>query len=87
MSRLFSDLPARGLVLLVTFFTALLAAPWFANDYLLTVLTLALYFAYVGQGWNIVFGFAGQLSLGHALFVGLGAYATAASFVHFGVSP
>ena len=32
-------------------------------------------------------GFAGQLSLGHALYVGLGAYAAAALYVHFGVSP
>jgi branched-chain amino acid transport system permease protein len=32
-------------------------------------------------------GFAGQLSLGHALYVGLGAYGAAALYVHFGVSP
>jgi branched-chain amino acid transport system permease protein len=32
-------------------------------------------------------GFAGQLSLGHALYVGLGAYTAAALFFHFGVSP
>ena len=32
-------------------------------------------------------GFAGQLSLGHALYVGLGAYAAAALFVHFGMLP
>ena len=32
-------------------------------------------------------GFAGQLSLGHALFVGLGAYVAAALYVHFGVAP
>ena len=32
-------------------------------------------------------GFAGQLSLGHALYVGLGAYTTAALYVHFGIGP
>jgi branched-chain amino acid transport system permease protein len=32
-------------------------------------------------------GFAGQLSLGHAIYVGLGAYAAAALYVHFGVAP
>ena len=31
-------------------------------------------------------GFAGQLSLGHALYVGLGAYTAAALFVHFGMA-
>ena len=65
----------------------LIAAPLFANDYLLTVLILILYFAYTGQAWNILMGFAGQLSLGHALYVGLGAYATAALYVHFGIGP
>ena len=59
----------------------------FANDYLLTVLILILYFAYIGQAWNIMMGFAGQLSLGHALYVGLGAYTTAALYVHFGIGP
>src|SRR5688500_18587937 len=32
-------------------------------------------------------GFAGQLSLGHSLYVGVGAYAAAALYVHFGISP
>ena len=48
---------------------------------------MILYFAYVGQAWNIMMGFAGQLSLGHALYVGLGAYTAAALYVHFGVGP
>ncbi len=60
---------------------------YFVGDYLLTVLFLILYFAYVGQAWNIMMGFAGQLSLGHALYVGLGAYAAAALYVQFGISP
>ena len=59
----------------------------FASDYLLTVLILILYFAYTGQAWNIMMGFAGQLSLGHSLYVGLGAYAAAALYVHFGIGP
>ena len=32
-------------------------------------------------------GFAGQLSLGHSLYVGVGAYAAAALFVHYGIGP
>lgn len=76
-----------ALLLLALLLAALLAFPYFANDYLITVLILILYFAYVGQAWNIMMGFAGQLSLGHALYVGLGAYAAAALYVKFGVSP
>ena len=79
--------PRRGLKLLAGLFVALVAAPLVASDYLITVLILVLYFAYVGQAWNIMMGFACQLSLGHALYVGLGAYAAAALYVHFGVGP
>jgi branched-chain amino acid transport system permease protein len=65
----------------------LLVFPMFASGYLLAVGFLILYFAYVGQAWNVMMGFAGQLSLGHSLYVGLGAYAAAALYVHFGLSP
>jgi branched-chain amino acid transport system permease protein len=65
----------------------LLVFPFFASGYLLAVGFLILYYAYVGQAWNIMMGFAGQLSLGHSLYVGLGAYAAAALYVHFGISP
>ena len=61
--------------------------PFVASNYLLSVATLALYLAYVGQAWNVMMGFAGQLSLGHSLYVGLGAYASAGLFYHFGVGP
>jgi branched-chain amino acid transport system permease protein len=82
-----AGIPRRSLLLLAALLGALIAAPHFANDYLLTVLILILYFAYVGQAWNIMMGFAGQLSLGHAIHVGLGAYTAAALYVHFGIGP
>ncbi|MFN3746124.1 MAG: branched-chain amino acid ABC transporter permease [Hyphomicrobiaceae bacterium] len=87
IAGLLQGVPRRGLVLLLFLAAALLAAPLLVNDYLLTVLILILYFAYTGQAWNIMMGFAGQLSLGHALYIGLGAYTAAALFFHFGVSP
>lgn len=87
MKELLAGVPGRGLALIAALLAGLLAAPFFANDYLITVLILILYFAYAGQAWNIMMGFAGQLSLGHALYVGLGAYTTAALYVHFGVAP
>jgi branched-chain amino acid transport system permease protein len=87
MAALTADVPRRGLVLLLVLVAALVVAPLLVNDYLLTVLILILYFAYTGQAWNIMMGFAGQLSLGHALYVGLGAYTAAALFFHFGISP
>ena len=61
--------------------------PGIANAYVISVATLILYLAYTGQAWNVMMGFAGQLSLGHSLFVGVGAYAAAGLFVHYGVAP
>jgi branched-chain amino acid transport system permease protein len=78
---------ARNAVLLAVLLALFVVAPWKANDYLLTVLILILYFAYAGQAWNIMMGFAGQLSLGHAIYVGLGAYVSATLFTRFGVGP
>src|SRR5690606_10914944 len=87
MKLLFDGVSGRALLLLALFFVALAAAPFFVNDYILVVLITILYFAYAGQCWNIMMGFAGQLSLGHALYIGLGAYVAAALFVKFGVGP
>jgi branched-chain amino acid transport system permease protein len=87
IARLTEGLTPRALALLGLLLAAALAAPLFAGDYLRTVLILIFYFAYTGQAWNIMMGFAGQLSLGHALYVGLGAYAAASLFVHFGIAP
>ena len=87
MARLFHGVPPHALYLLAAVLAGLIATPLFADDYLLTVLIVILYFAYTGQAWNVLMGFAGQLSLGHALYVGLGAYAAAALYVHFGIGP
>jgi branched-chain amino acid transport system permease protein len=77
----------RGLALLAIVLVLLCTAPWWANDYLLTVLVTILFFAYCGQAWNVMMGFAGQLSLGHAIYIGLGAYTAAVLYVQFGIAP
>lgn len=87
IARLSAGLSRRGAILLAVLFAAFLAAPFIVNDYLLTVLILILYFAYAGQAWNIMMGFAGQLSLGHAIYLGLGGYVAAALFTQFGIGP
>ncbi len=87
MRALWDAMTRRGKLLLAVLVVALLAAPFAANRYLLSVLTLILYFVYVGQAWNLMMGYAGQLSLGHALYVGLGGYVAAALWVHFGIGP
>jgi len=87
MMALWRDMPMRGRVVAGLLLIVLLAAPLFADRYLLSVLILIFYFAYVGQAWNLMMGFAGQLSLGHALHVGLGAYVAAMLWVYLGIGP
>lgn len=77
----------RARIGLVVLLALLLVVPPMLDRYLLSVLILILYFAFLGQAWNIMMGFCGQLSLGHALYVGLGAYTAAALYQHFGVIP
>jgi branched-chain amino acid transport system permease protein len=81
------DLARRRAAALALFALVMALVPLFASTYVISVLIVVLFAAYFGQAWNIVTGFAGQLSLGHALYVGLGAYASAVLFVRFGVPP
>ena len=50
-------------------------------------LEMTLFVAVLGQGWNILAGYGGQYSFGHALFFGTGAYIQAILQVKFGISP
>jgi len=77
----------RAHVLLAILAAALIALPFVAGPYVLSVATLILFFAFTGQAWNVMMGFTGQLSLGHALYVGLGGYAAAGLFFHYGIGP
>ena len=87
LTVLWRDLTARGRVALALALGVLLALPLMADRYLISVVTLVFYFAYVGQAWNLMMGYAGQLSLGHALYVGLGGYVAALLWLDFGVGP
>jgi branched-chain amino acid transport system permease protein len=58
-------------------FAALLAFPFVAGDYLLYMANIAGVAVIAAAGLNILTGFAGQISLGHAAFVGIGAYTSA----------
>jgi len=64
----------RALVAAAGFGLCLLV-PLFQGNYHVTVLFHVALFAALGLAWNLVGGYAGQLSLGHAAFFGIGAYA------------
>lgn len=56
---------------------ALVVAPWVAPEYWLAQLTFVLIYAIVGLGLMLLAGFTGLFSLGHAAFLGVGAYTQA----------
>ena len=56
---------------------ALLAAPWVVAEYWLAQMTFVMIYAVAGLGLMLLAGFTGQFSLGHAAFLGVGAYTQA----------
>jgi len=57
------------------------------SQYVIHLAVMILFFAYIGVAWNILGGYAGQFSFGHAAFFGLGAYTSTLLHLHYGVSP
>jgi branched-chain amino acid transport system permease protein len=57
------------------------------NDFFLHTLCVAMIYAVVAASWDLLFGFAGLISFGHAGFFGLGAYAAAIITVKAGLPP
>jgi len=78
---------ARIYFLLGCLFLILLALPLFLNEYLLSIFVFIFYYAYLGQSWNILTGYTGNISLGHSLYVGIGAYLSTMIAMHLGISP
>lgn len=75
----------------VAFFGLILAAllllPWFISRSNINVFILVFFYAALGCAWNLIGGMGGQFSLGHAAFVGIGAYTSTILLVNYGVSP
>ncbi len=73
------------LIILVA--AALLLPAVIDNQFLLHSAVMILFYAYISTSWNIVGGFAGQLSLGHSSFLAIGAYTSTLLSIHLGLSP
>ncbi len=58
-----------------------------SNSYILHLLIMILFYAVLSEAWNILGGLAGQFSLGHAAFFGLGAYTSTLLFISWKTSP
>lgn len=55
--------------------------------YFLHVIIMIFFYAALAGSWNLIGGYGGQFSLGHAAFLGLGAYTSTLLFIYFGLSP
>jgi branched-chain amino acid transport system permease protein len=78
----------RNLTALVVVAIAYLVLTIFVhNSYYQLILTLVPVWALFGVSWNILSGYGGQLSFGHASFFGIGAYTVTLSVVYWGLSP
>ncbi len=77
----------KGLPSILVTVALLAAVPLFtSSNVVLNFLVMALLVALVGQGWNLLGGYGGQYSFGHAAFFGTGAYVTAILQMQYGVN-
>ncbi len=77
----------RNYIILAVLTLALLFLPLGLNQFQVNIAIFILYWAYLGNAWNIMGGYAGQFSFGHAAFFGIGAYTSTVLLVDYGVSP
>ena len=77
----------RLYLFLAAVFVILMLLPLFLDNYALGIFVMIFLWAYVGQSWNVLTGYTGHISLGHALYVGIGAYATTFLAQTFGLTP
>ena len=75
----------RELLSIAAFGVAVALMPLFVSSgFVLNLVIMILYATLLGQAWNILAGFGGQFSFGHAVFFGTGAYAAAVLQVQLG---
>jgi branched-chain amino acid transport system permease protein len=71
-----------GLLLLAIALPLIIRARFFQNTLIMVV-----FYALLGEAWNIITGYAGLISIGQAAFFGLGSYVSSLAFVKWGVNP
>ncbi len=88
MDKNFTARRRRDLIIAAVLAALAALAPLVIKDvYVQNILILTLMYAALSQSWNILSGYCGQISLGHALYFGIGAYTTTILFTKFGVLP
>ncbi len=87
MTRTEVTVRALHRILLLLILGGCFLLPVYAGQYIIHLGAMILFFAYLGVAWNILGGYAGQFSFGHAAFFGLGAFTSTLLYVHYGISP
>jgi branched-chain amino acid transport system permease protein len=78
----------RDLTILLGLAVMYLGVSWFVpNSYFQLILTLVPIWAAFGVSWNILSGYGGQLSFGHASFFGVGGYTMTLALVYWSLTP
>jgi branched-chain amino acid transport system permease protein len=78
----------HNLIIFSLLFFFLAIAPLLIRDtHFQHLLIMLMLFATLSQAWNLIGGYAGQVSFGHAAFFGIGAYGAMAPLNHWGLTP
>jgi branched-chain amino acid transport system permease protein len=78
----------RQLTIAAIVLMAMAALPLGIRDiYFQNILVLSVMYAALSQSWNILGGYCGQISLGHALYFGVGAYTSTILLTRYGITP
>jgi len=73
---------------IVVLFTVLILFPFLIKKpFLLHIMIMIFLYTTMSGGWNIISGYCGQISLGHVVFFGIGAYTSSLLIKHFSLNP
>lgn len=78
---------SRALALLLVTVVLIALPQVVSNSFAIDIFIRVLLFAFIGVAWNLLGGYAKQLSLGHAAYFGLGAYTSTLLLIRLGISP
>lgn len=88
MKSIFGDLSKKQVIVMVVLLALSLVLPLITSSmFVQNLLILILIWSILGMGWNVIGGFTGQVSNGHCMFYGFGAYSVGLTLQYFNWSP
>ncbi len=87
MKNLLKKLELSRMELIIIGVALLIPFVFHTSLYIQGILILIMIWVVLGTSWNLLAGFTGQVSFGHAAFFGVGAYAAAIPYYHWKISP